>query len=266
MNTKKIFLTVITLIITCLSSFSQEIQDTVYLTNGQFVIGKIIGQNPDKSLKIKSEKGNVYHFQLSDISFVNNHTIDTIAVNSVPEIYYQQKYEQLRDSLQLVQEQKTVQKQPEPNPELLPLMSQVRFNKIYDKDMLNLMSSQHEETLYRDFRAGMSMGRKGHRFINAGIIISAVGTGIMFASTINNDAQIYALGLCSAVVGEVLLSVGIPISIVSGVKRNKTKDAFYNKYFSVGRQQVNSQVPTTLQLNLIPNGVGLTLNFQKLNL
>jgi hypothetical protein len=50
----------------------------------------------------------------------------------------------------------------------------------------------------------------------------------------------------------------LPFNIVSGVKRNKAKDHFYDKYFSERRQI--TYLPT-LQLKFVPNGVGLAFNF-----
>jgi hypothetical protein len=72
--------------------FSQEIQDTVRLNNGQIVTGKIVEQFPDKSLKIKTLNGELYYFQFSDI--LNKDSAYNSA-ETLPKVNYQPKQEDI---------------------------------------------------------------------------------------------------------------------------------------------------------------------------
>jgi len=261
MKSKKLFLTFFALISICFSCFSQEIQDTLYLKNGQIITGKIIGRYPDKSLRIKSEQGETFYFPASEIFGANNiQSVDSVPViNSARDIYYQEKYEHLRDSLQRVQEQNALKSKITPQPVREPLMSKAEFYTIYDKDMLKLMT-EYDIDIAHSFRAGMDVRSTGRALTGTGIVISIIGTGLMVSGITGNDIGIYTVGFSASLLGDALITIGLPFNIVSGVKRNKAKDAFYNKYFSSQRKSVNSYTPT-LQLKVVPNGVGLALNF-----
>jgi len=258
----KIILLFFTLIV-CFPCFSQEVQDTVYLKNGQIITGKIIGSYPDKSLKIKSTGGETYFFRSSDIfsgaDEVQSVNAVPVAANSAAEKFYQEKYEHLQDSLQQARQAKQIKASQLETKPVVPLMSKEEFYKIRDRNMLKLMQ-EYDQTACSNFRSGMRMGKTGRFFTNTGVIVSSIGLWLTVASIMSKDEQMFISSLKFAAIGEVLIIIGLPFNIVSGARRNHTKDVFYDKYLSGKRQKSAFDTPT-LQLKLVPNGVGLALNF-----
>ena len=266
MKFEKLFLTFFTLISVSFSCFSQEIQDTLYLKNGQVITGKIIGRYPDKSLKIKSEQGETFYFPASEIFNEKNiQSVDTVPVINSANNYYQEKYEHLRDSLQRAQEQNALKTKIIPQTAQEIMMSKAEFYKIRDKNMLKFMS-EYDNDIAHSFRAGMSIRNSGRGLTSIGATLSVFGLGFAFISGLESGSNVqssntmFGIAICASILGDALITIGLPFNIVSGVKRNKAKDAFYNKYFSSQRKSVNSYTPT-LQLKVVPNGVGLALNF-----
>ena len=264
MKTSKVFLTCFTLILINISAFSQEIQDTLFLTNGKIIIGQVVGQNPDKSVLIKTENGTAYSFQLSDIAQMKIQGNDTTGADSLNTYYFRKQYENLRDSLQHAQAINAAQNKseqvytPTPTSQIDYYVNKMTFNRINDRAMLNLMESYPDGIYAHNFRVGLNLNKTGRGYINAGIILSSIGMVGMVTGLTSNDEKLYNVGLGVAMLGEVLVTVGIPIKIVSGVRRNKAKNEFYEKYSS--KQQFSNSYTPTMQLKLVPNGIGLALN------
>jgi hypothetical protein len=182
--------------------------------------------------------------------------IEEIIYQSGEPLVYSQSIEKNEEKVTL----KTPENQfvKEDVPDVEPAVSKDDFYKLRDNLMLDLMAKYDEDgRFYKKFSEGISVRKHGRSLIKSGTIISAIGLGtVIFAESDYSEELIFA-GFLLVVAGETLITVGIPISIVSGVKRNKAKDAFYDKYLS-GKQ---STYTPTLQLKLVPNGVGLALNF-----
>jgi hypothetical protein len=203
MKVTKVIFSLFTLICLPFACFSQEVQDTVFLTNGQIITGKIIEKYPNNSLKIKSATGEVYFFRYSDI--VGNENIqsadDLPVANSAEEIY-QEKYEHLRDSLQKVQQQKAL----EPKAKPAPLMSKEEFYTIRDKNMQKLMY-ENDQNIYLNFRTGMKLRYTGRGFTSSGITTSLVGLGVIYLGIASKDPNLFSWGISISVIGEGLILV-----------------------------------------------------------
>ena len=55
------------LLIGCLSTFAQAIQEVVYLKNGSVVRGVIIEQKPNESLKIQTADGSIFAYKMDEV-------------------------------------------------------------------------------------------------------------------------------------------------------------------------------------------------------
>ena len=230
----------------CLAQNAGE--DAIYLNNGNIIRGKIIGKTQNNSLKIQTTSGDTYVFNYSDIV-----KVEIVNVNdSLPEVGFKQSQIHKIDSLQkanLPVQQQAVQK-PE------PIMSKYAFDKIRDEQLMRLMSEKDYD-LYRQFRSSANLGRTGTGLIKSGVFLSVIGCGGLVVGGLMYNSTIAAFGFIALVSGDVLLDIGIPIAIVSVVRRNVAKNVFYEKYYS----EKHASYAPTLHLKVVPNGVGLALNF-----
>ena len=65
-------------------SYTQELQDVVYLKSGSIIRGIILEQIPNKSLKIKTADGSVFVYELKDVTRLTREAMFTPAVPSSP--------------------------------------------------------------------------------------------------------------------------------------------------------------------------------------
>jgi hypothetical protein len=143
----------------------------------------------------------------------------------------------------------------------LPFIAKKEFYKINDKAMLQMMSVYAGNAdIYSRFSKGVAKRKFGFGVLTGGVLSALVGTALIIDGLPDDGCTpdlSFDVGMLLSTAGGVLIIIGLPPAIVGSINRHKAKDAFYDKYFS-GKQ---STYTPTLQLKLVPNGVGLALNF-----
>jgi len=63
----QLFLVVLLMCVCTVITYSQQMEDVIYLKNGSIIHGIIIEQTPNVSIKIKTREGNILAYKYEDI-------------------------------------------------------------------------------------------------------------------------------------------------------------------------------------------------------
>lgn len=78
---KNVLVTIIALLI-CPIANARELQDVVYLKNGSIIRGIIIEQIPNQSLKIQTNDGSLFVYEITDVAKITKE--EPIVINNKP--------------------------------------------------------------------------------------------------------------------------------------------------------------------------------------
>ena len=126
---------------------------------------------------------------------------------------------------------------------------------------LPLVMKVHSPALYKVYKDGERMYKKGNGLIAAGFFSTLLGVtlslsanGINYSDTDFNNIQL-GIGIGLLIAGEVFLAVGIPISAVGKGKKSGALKEFRQQY------NLTSSPPSHFRFNLNANGVGVSYVF-----
>lgn len=73
----KRILSIIIVLICCVTAFAQNVKEVVYLKNGSVIKGTIIEQVPNESLKIQTSDGSVFAYSMSEVQKITKEAAPT---------------------------------------------------------------------------------------------------------------------------------------------------------------------------------------------
>jgi hypothetical protein len=247
----------ILLIFMILLNFSAIVkaQDTIVTNKNQHI--------PAKILEIDTDEIKFKYFNLQNV-------VQAIATKNVIHIIYE-------NGTKIVFCDDTIAQNARENlqEKYRPAISRSEFYKLKDTEILKLMSEfDLTNKNLSQFKYGYDLRKSGNHKIGFGAAITCMSAfcylyGVsQFTETDynnenyhdNSDGSINAIvpaSVAGMIIGEIVIASGTVMRIISGIKRNKAKDRFFNEHFSMQRQPSDFSI----SLSLKPVSAGLVLNF-----
>jgi len=128
---------------------------------------------------------------------------------------------------------------------------------LMDKENLLLKMKAQDDKLYQEYKIGEKMSKTGGGLIVVGSISTIVGIAAVASSysSYGNNDNLRLLGYGLLGVGEVLIAVGIPVTIVGKHKQKNALEEFRQQF------SLTSPASSHFQLNLHVTGIGVAYVF-----
>jgi hypothetical protein len=230
-----------------------DAQDVIITRDAKKINAKVTEVNIDnvRYKNFDNQNGPTYTILKSQIASImyKNGTVETFIDEAekpaAPPVTPQPATTQPATAPPATPQQQAPETAPAPNP--VAVQPGVRSGNV----LADMMKNRPD--LYRQYGSGNRQARLGGIFMIVGGVMAGGGLIGMVAS---EDSESYDICAGFFITGDVILTVGIPITIVGSVKRGRALRAYQNSVYG----ETKPAAPH-LQLNLHGNGLGLAYVF-----
>jgi hypothetical protein len=233
---------IFTVVLVLIASISTYAQDVIVTKNAEKISAQVTEIDVDvvRYKKFDNQEGPTYTVKKTEIATI-------IYQNGQVEVFEQQQ-----------QQQQQPYTKPQTSENINNNPDYVYFKSLND-DAMSAFLQNNDQECYQTFRTGEKFKITGKALLIPGIILTAGGFGAAivglcyWAENGYHWAWVtYWVGVSALAVGQSCIIASIPLMAVGGGMKAKAKNMYVDKYYK-GK--------TSLNLNVLPNGIGFALKF-----